>query len=153
MTDAWYAIRTFGPGDPTGTVIRDVEIDMDGMEEGKGIAFDNYTAIRVWFHNGLDCAHTGENVVVEDSFCDLAVVTGDDHADGFQSDGGRNIVLRHNTIRNPNGQTSAILMSTNTSPIRNVVIDSNLMAGGGYTVYCGTGEGESPPTRGSPTTG
>ena len=38
-------------------VIRDVEVNMSGEEAGKGIAFDNYTAQRVWFHNGLDCAH------------------------------------------------------------------------------------------------
>ena len=38
----------------------------------------------------------------------VAVPGSDAHADGFQLDGGRNVVLRHNTIRNPNGQTSAI---------------------------------------------
>ena len=54
-------------------------------------------------------------------------------------------MFRHNTIRNPNEQTSAILMSTNTSPISNVVIDHNLMSGGGYTVYCGTDEGGMTP--------
>ena len=32
-------------------------------------------------------------------------------------------------------------MSTNTSPIDSVVIDHNLMSGGGYTVYCGTDSG------------
>jgi hypothetical protein len=131
----------------TNTVIRDVEVDMAGQEEGKGIAFDNYTAQRVWFHNGLDCAHQGNNVTITDSFCDLPKLGSGSaaHADGFQSDGGGNYVFRHNTIRNPNSQTSAILMSTNTSPISNVVIDHNLMSGGGYTVYCGTDEGGIAP--------
>jgi hypothetical protein len=32
-------------------------------------------------------------------------------------------------------------MSTNTSPISNVVIDNNLVAGGGWTIYCGTDSG------------
>ncbi|MGH9119363.1 MAG: hypothetical protein ACRD0A_16275 [Acidimicrobiales bacterium] len=139
ISDDWYPIRNFGSPNPTGTVIRDVEIDLDGMEEGKGIAFSNYTAQRVWFHNGLDCAHMGVNVTITDSFCDLPELSpgSDAHADGFQSDGGRNIVLRHNTIRNPNSQTAAILMSNNTGPIHTVTIDNNLMSGGGYTVYCG----------------
>ena len=138
-------IRTM-PG-ATGAVIRDVEIDMAGQDAGKGIAFDNYTATRVWFHNGLDCAHQGNNATITDSFCDLPKLAAGSsaHADGFQSDGGGNYVFRHNTIRNPNGQTSAILMSTNTSPISNVVIDNNLMSGGGYTVYCGTDEGGMTP--------
>ena len=128
-------------------VIRDVEINMSGEEAGKGIAFDNYTAQRVWFHNGLDCAHQGRNVTITDSYCDLPKLSqgSSAHADGFQSDGGGNYVFRHNTIRNPNEQTSAILMSTNTSPISNVVIDHNLMSGGGYTVYCGTDEGGMTP--------
>ena len=128
-------------------VIRDVEVNMSGEEAGKGIAFDNYTAQRVWFHNGLDCAHQGRNVTITDSYCDLPRLSqgSSAHADGFQSDGGGNYVFRHNTIRNPNEQTSAILMSTNTSPISNVVIDHNLMSGGGYTVYCGTDEGGMTP--------
>ena len=128
-------------------VIRDVEVNMSGEEAGKGIAFDNYTAQRVWFHNGLDCAHQGRNVTITDSYCDLPKLSqgSSAHADGFQSDGGGNYVFRHNTIRNPNEQTSAILMSTNTSPISNVVIDHNLMSGGGYTVYCGTDEGGMTP--------
>jgi hypothetical protein len=145
ISDAPYPIRTFGPGGEayTGTVIRNVEIDLAGANDIKGIAFDNYTADRVWFHNGLDCAHMGRNVTITNSFCDLAVLPAGSgaHADGFQSDGGDHIVLRHNTIRNPNDQTSAILLSTNTAAIDDVVIDNNLMSGGGYTVYCGTSEG------------
>ena len=144
ISNADYVIDlAYGDAHPQGTVIRDVEIDMQGQEEGKGISFDNYTAQRVWFHNGLDCAHSGNNVVITDSYCDLPKLRqgSDAHADGFQSDGGGNFVFRHNTIRNPNGQTAAILMSTNTGPIDNVVIDNNLMSGGGYTVYCGTDEG------------
>jgi hypothetical protein len=143
-TDPSYGIRSFGwQNNTSGLRIEDVEIDLNGNEDTKGIGFDNYTATRVWFHNGLDCAHVGENVTITDSFCDLPRLRpgSDAHADGFQSDGGANQVLRHNTIRNPNGQTSAILMSTNTDAIDNVVIDHNLMSGGGYTVYCGTDEG------------
>lgn len=145
ITSGYYPIQTFGGANdhPTGTVVRDVEIDFEGAVEQKGIAFSNYTATRVWWHNGMDCAHFVENVTITDSFCDLSKLPpgSSAHADGFQSDGGSNITLRHNTIRNPNSQTSAILMSTNTAPIDDVVIGDNLMSGGGYTVYCGTDEG------------
>jgi hypothetical protein len=153
-TDQWYCIRTFGwEGSTGGLQIHDVEIDLDGKYTPKGIAFDNYTARRVFFHNGSDCAHFGENVVIEDSLCLSGPDTNDDgwpdntsfctatgdHFDGFQSDGGDNILIRHNTIRNPCNQTSAILMSTNTAPISNVTVENNLMAGGGYTLYCDAG--------------
>ena len=144
VSDSDYPIRNFyGETKPTGTVIRDVEVNMKGQLEGKAIAFDHYRATRVWFHNGLDCAHAGLNVTITDSFCDLPELPPGSpaHADGFQSDGGRHLTFRHNTIRNPNPQTSAILMSTNTAAIDDVVIDDNLMSGGGYTVYCGTDEG------------
>jgi hypothetical protein len=144
MTNSAYGIRSFGwQHDTSGLRIEHVEIDLNGFDMASGIAFDNYVARRVWFHGGLDCAHVGHNVTIADSFCDLPLLASDSsaHADGFQSDGGGRYVFRHNTIRNPNGQTSAILLSTNSAPISDVVIDRNLMSGGGYTVYCGTTDG------------
>lgn len=151
---SWYAIGVqAGTGSDSwvapdaNLLVENVEIVMSSMDM-KGIAFDGYTARRVWFHGGSDCAHFGRNVTVEDSFCDIPAGRniGSAHIDGFQSDGGRNIVLRHNTIRVPYSQTSAILMSTNTSRISDVSIVDNLMAGGGYTVYCATDSGG--PVRG-----
>jgi hypothetical protein len=144
MTDSAYGIRSFGwQHDTRGLRIENVEIDLNGFDEASGIAFDNFVARRVWFHGGLDCAHVGRNVTIVDSFCDLPKLRSGStaHADGFQSDGGHGYVFRHNTIRNPNAQTSAILLSTNSGPISDVVIDHNLLSGGGYTVYCGTDDG------------
>lgn len=155
-TDDWYGISVKNAGlwENVGAnlLLDHVEIDLQGTTTIKGIAFNGYTARHVLFHNGADCAHFGENVVIEDSMCVLGPDTdsdgwsdattfcgGTDHFDGFQSDGGRNITLRHNTIRNPCGQTSAILMSSNTSGIRDVTVVDNLMAGGGYTLYCNAG--------------
>ena len=135
----FYVVRSFGR---SGVLIEDVEIVLSGWET-KGIAFDGYTARRVWFHGGSDCAHMGRNVSVVDSFCDIPRGGPQDgpHYDGFQSDGGSSIVINHNTIKVPYSQTSAILMSTNTSRISNVSITNNLVAGGGYTIYCGTSTG------------
>jgi hypothetical protein len=152
-TDQYYGIRAFGWQHNTdGLLVENVEIDLNGRTEIKGIAFDGYTARKVFFHNGSDCAHFSSDVTIEDSLCvvgpdanddgvpdNTSFCNGPEHFDGFQSDGGSNIVLRHNTIRVPCGQTSAILMSTNTSGIRNVTIQDNLMAGGGYTLYCNAG--------------
>jgi hypothetical protein len=145
-----------------GAVLDHVEIDLGGRMgdptggDLKGIAFSGYTARHVFIHNGSDCAHVGENVVIEDSLCvvgpdadrdgwpdNRVFCRGAQHFDGFQSDGGDDITLRHNTIRNPCGQTSAVLMSSNTAPITDVVIEDNLMAGGGYTLYCAGDEDAS----------
>jgi hypothetical protein len=133
----YYPILTWPVESGAGnTVVRDVEIDFQGFENGKGIAFAEYTAQRVWFHNGMDCAHYSVNVTITDSFCDLTKLPPDSeaHADGFQDTGGRNITLRHNTIRNPNSQTSAIMLPTGDT---SVVVDDNLLSGGGWTLYCG----------------
>jgi hypothetical protein len=158
VDDEYYGIRVTPDGDwdrPDANLTLDhVEINLNGHPNVKGIAFTGFTARNVFFHNGADCAHFHDNVVIQDSLCVLgpdvdndgnpdagSFCSGDDHFDGFQSDGGHNIKLRHNTIRNPCRQTSAILMSTNTAPIDTVVIDANLVSGGGYTIYCGTDSG------------
>jgi hypothetical protein len=152
-TDPYYAIRAFGwEKNVSGAVIDHVEIDLNGYYDIKGIAFDGYTAKNVFFHNGSDCAHMGGNVTIQDSLCvsgpdvngdawpdNSTFCNGPEHFDGLQSDGGSNITIRHNTIRNPCSQTSAILMSSNTSSISNVTIQDNLLAGGGYTLYCNAG--------------
>jgi hypothetical protein len=152
-TSEWYAIsvKSGGSWDRTDAnlLVDHVEINMNGHNGVKGIAFNGYTARNVFFHNGSDCAHAGNIVVIEESLCvdgpdingdgwpdSTSFCNGPDHFDGFQSDGGDGITIRHNTMRNPCSQTSNILLSSNTSPIRNATITDNLLAGGGYSLYC-----------------
>ena len=174
MTD-FYGIRarTVDPSNVRNLLVVDSEIDMGGRYANNGIAFNHYTARRVFFHNGSDCTSMGDTpvsddqVIIEDSLCAIGPDTNSDgwpdsrtfctgssaHFDGFQSDGGWNLTVRHNTIRNPCSQTSAIIISSNTSPIHNVTIQDNLMAGGGWTVYCNAGpdvperDGDGQPHR------
>ena len=159
-TDDYYGIRVTPGGNwdrsDANLLLDHVEIDLNNHYGLKGIAFNGYTARHVFFHNGADCAHFGVNVVIEDSLCVDGPDTNSDgwpdsttfctvpqpgdagvaHFDGFQSDGGRDIVIRHNTLRNPCSQTSNILLSSNTSHISNATITDNLLAGGGYSLYC-----------------
>jgi hypothetical protein len=143
-----------GGANTTGLLIQDVEIDLGGNEDAYGIIESNYTAVRTLIHNGSDCAHLGTNATIRDSFCSVGPDTNNDgwadstgfcsgpeHFDGYSSDGGANQVYDHNTIRNPCSQTSAILESTNSGAISNVTITNNLMAGGGYTLYCAATSG------------
>src|SRR5205085_8198495 len=131
----------------SGLVVEDTEIDMGGNLDSRGILYGNYSARRVFIHDGSDCAQLDYNVAIRDSLCVLgpdadsdghpdntSFCNSDLHFDGFESDGGNNYTLDHNTIRNPCDQTSAILMSTNVGPIGQVTITNNLMAGGAYTL-------------------
>jgi hypothetical protein len=145
---SYYAISIQPWDNPvTGTLIENVEIDFQGYDNGKGIAFSNYTARKVYFHNGADCFHFSSNVTIEDSYCTVypdnasaaqiqAFCNKESHIDGMQNDGGNGIMIRHNTILNPCNETSAILISSNTSTIQNVTITNNLLGGGGWTLYC-----------------
>ena len=129
-----------------------VEIDLGGKLNIKGIAFNGYTLRNVFMHNGSDCAHFSGNVAIEDSMCvngpdgnddgwpdSTAFCNGTEHFDGFQFSGGGDIRIDHNTMRNPCSQTSNILISNDpgyNSPIRDVAVTNNLLAGGGFSLYC-----------------
>ena len=58
-----------------------------------------------------------------------------EHFDGLQTNGASDATIRHNTVRNPCSQTSAIALF---GTVRDVTIEDNLVAGGGYSLYCGS---------------
>ena len=69
-----------------------------------------------------------------------AFCTGPDHFDGFQSDGGHNITIRHNTIRNP------VRPDERHPDVHQHVGDprchgsrTTCWRGGGYSLYCNAG--------------
>jgi hypothetical protein len=95
------------------------------------------TIDRADLYNCADCVQ-GENIVMTNSFIhDLANPPGA-HVDGFQCNGSCGVTLRHNTILNPWSQTSAIALFADFGSPRASLIQDNLLAGGGYTVYGGT---------------
>ena len=62
------------------------------------------------------------------------------HQDAIQSTGGSNLTFRHNTLlMNVDGGNAAIMIGTYTG--NNLLIENNLVAGGGYTVYGGDSNG------------
>ena len=69
----YYAISVKSGGDwgrsDANLVVERSEIDLGGRYTVKGIAFNGYTARGVFFHNGADCAHFGNNVVLQDNLC------------------------------------------------------------------------------------
>ncbi len=134
ITSDAFTVVLVKPG-ITGAVIQNCDIDGLGSG-GQGIAGQG-TFIANNIH---DCADgidvRGDNTVIQDNFIHDMRGTADSHLDGIQADGGfSNLVIRHNTVINEEGQTAALMLDNYWGPIDNVVIDNNLLIGGGYTVY------------------
>lgn len=107
--------------------------------------YGDSTGLRV-LRNDISRASTGVQVeagLIQDNYIhDLGFTTGD-HVNGTTSNGGTgqlNIV--HNTIFNAIDQTDAISLFQDFGPQANRVIDNNLLAGGGYTIYAGANAGK-----------
>ena len=156
-----FAIRTMGSGSVT---VEDSEIDFGGNPYNFMFSGSNITIRRTFMHNGSDCGAMGSNFLVQDSFCSLGPDTNGDgwadnrtfcepnepdppHWDGFQTFAGSNFRLIHNTIRNPCKQTSAISIGTNFGGVSDVQVLNNLIAGGGYPLYCNGSPSEDTPNE------
>lgn len=82
--------------------------------------------------------------LIQDNYIhDLGLRDGD-HVNGTTSNGGSSqpLTIRHNTVFNPHGQTDAISLFQDFGPQRDVTIENNLVAGGGYTIYAGANAGK-----------
>lgn len=67
------------------------------------------------------------------------MITGD-HINGVTTNGDdQPLLIQHNTILNNYGQTDAVGLFQDFSDVSNVTINDNFLAGGGYTIYGGTG--------------
>lgn len=122
----------------TNLTLVDVEIDCLGGY-GMGVGYGGYTLLRGDIHDCENGGHIDGAVTVRDSWIHALRGAADGHFDGFQfGQGAAGVVLQHNTIDNPNGQTSAIIMWDEADPQnRDVTITANMLAGGGWTLYCG----------------
>jgi hypothetical protein len=129
----FYGVRNFN----SNLHIEDSYISCGG--NGTGVTSDNFTVLRteiVQCENGFNVAG---NVTVQDSYVHNMITANGAHTDGAQfNQGAGNIVFRHNTLIIPApGGTSAIIMWDEGNPQNHdVTIQSNLLAGGTYTLYC-----------------
>jgi hypothetical protein len=84
-----------------------------------------------------------EEGLVEDNYIhDLGYKSGD-HLNGTTSNAGTTqLTIRHNTILNQYNQTDAVSLFQDFGPQANRLIDNNLLAGGGYTIYAGANPGK-----------
>ncbi|HEX4704148.1 MAG TPA: hypothetical protein VH352_18620 [Pseudonocardiaceae bacterium] len=81
--------------------------------------------------------------VLRGNYIELGPNMRGDHNDAVQGDGSTGLVIDHNTLLNPNDQTSALALYTEYGNNTNITVSNNLLAGGGYTCYCGDGKSDN----------
>lgn len=91
----------------------------------------------------------GHDILIEDNWMHDPVYYADDHTDAVQHfGGGQNVTIRHNrltidlTYMAGNGnQTAALALfqdgAAGENSYNNVLVENNLVGGGGYSFYCG----------------
>jgi hypothetical protein len=139
ITNAGFAVVKIAPG-ITGTTIQDTEINGVGDEnEGSNGIWDlgsksGFRRNRIYnVENGIV---PGNGDLIQDNYIYSLRASGSPHYDGIQIDGGlSDIQIRHNTIINDHGQTSTVMIDNYFGPIANIIVDDNILVGGGYTIY------------------
>jgi len=76
---------------------------------------------------------------VENSFFNVtANISGEHYEDIYDGGGNGNLIVNHDTMLNPQGQTATVFASTDFGNQNTLTISNSLLAGGGYTIYGGT---------------
>jgi hypothetical protein len=131
------------PAGVTGTTFDHCELDGRDKIERAIQGVDGVIVRNCDIHNTGNGLEVGTNIVMTESYVhDIYTPAGLDwHADGVQAgDSASNITIDHNVILLTTGETGAINIVSNggSGKFRDILIEHNLMAGGGYTVYAGS---------------
>jgi len=126
--------------------VEDTEIECGDLSGTKG-AFIDWFSLGITFsrdniHGCEDGIYASSTFILEDSYIHNLATGGpnpDPHNDGVQTDGANGYSIVHNFIYG--SDTSAIgncndPLGSNCSGMANILIDSNLLAGAGWTLYC-----------------
>lgn len=119
-------------------LFEDCEVNGNGMvQTGMTLANGPTTVRRCEISGTADGVDLSHDITITDSYIHGMSLgpAGDWHVDTVQVVAGTNLVLRHNTILNENPQTSAVGIWSELGPVDNVLVEDNLIGGGGYTIY------------------
>lgn len=130
-----------------GLTVEDTEISGGGPGRPLEFGILNYagrlTVRRVNVHTMMSAVQTPQGLI-EDSYFHAPKDFPGAHvtlvASGSGPRPGMKLTIRHNTILNPGGQTAAVALYQDFGVNHDVLVQGNLLAGGGYTVYGGTGK-------------
>jgi hypothetical protein len=79
---------------------------------------------------------TGDNFTIADNWLhNFTTQAANGHVDGYQTEGAKNGVIRHNTFDVAQDQTSAIGIWNSRKSAANIAVTNNLIQGGGFSVY------------------
>jgi hypothetical protein len=115
--------------------------DVYGDSRGTTVEYDN-----IW--HSATAVQLSEGRIVNNYIHDLSYASGD-HVNGITSDAGdrAGLTIEHNTVFNPKGQTDAIGLFEDFGQQFDCLIENNLIAGGGYTLYGGANPGGQKPAN------
>jgi hypothetical protein len=126
---------------------RDVDRCLAGIEMAGNVIGDKITFNDVsWCATGiqLDDGLVTDNYVHDLGWKSSEAAAGrEDHINGLTMNGGSNVTVRHNTFLNDRSQTDAVSFFQDFTPVTDILVEDNLLAGGGYTIYGGAG-GKGP---------
>ncbi|MFB9205112.1 right-handed parallel beta-helix repeat-containing protein [Nonomuraea spiralis] len=129
----------------TGLTVEDTEVFGNGKERTQfGILNQGklITVRRVDIHTISNGILTQQGLV-EDSYVHDPKYYAGDHTDMIMSTGppapGTELVIRRNTAINTLDQTGAIALFQDFGVVKNVTVEGNLLAGGGWSLYAGAG--------------
>jgi hypothetical protein len=147
-TDHHFGVGVSGRG----VTVENCEINGQGAGSGATGIAGGGTFLRndiFGFENGIMV--TQDNTLIQDNYIHDLLDSGvGPHYDGIaihgMSGGIDNVTIRHNTVHNNHNQTSAIYIAPDLGSISNIVVDNNLLMGGGYTIHAGWTPGEPSVT-------
>jgi hypothetical protein len=122
------------------------QVQIDGLQGAHACIWHQGASMTV---RGVDChgvddgiftwassSSAGDEFTIEDSyFHDLTPLTANGHMDGFQTEGASNGVIRHNTYAMSAEGTSALAIWNSLKDTSDILVQNNLLAGGGAAVY------------------
>lgn len=77
-----------------------------------------------------------DQFTLEDNYLHgFTTATANGHVDGFQTEGASHGVIRHNTFDVTQDQTAAVAIWNSRRNSDDILVENNLMVGGGFTVY------------------
>jgi hypothetical protein len=96
--------------------------------------------MRVDIHGCSQGVSSGAGLIEDSYIHDMSQVPGLSHVDSIASNGDGGLTVRHNTVFNQFDQTAAVALFQDFGTQKNDLIENNLIAGGGYSIYGGGGK-------------
>jgi hypothetical protein len=128
-----------------GLVVRDSEIRGNGKDRLQHAIFNLGGAVTI-LRNDMSLVSDALSTsvgLIQDNYLHDPIYFDGDHTDMIQSNSGppagQQLVIRHNTVVNTLDQTAAVALFQDFGVQHDAVIENNLLAGGGYSLYGGAG--------------